>query len=185
MAVSGHWALSLSITPWPTFCILPVWLTAASLAKRSRSCTATRTCRYRIWPNFGCTFLSIATRYILDQTEKRTNSFAVFFISESILAWLGQIEETLERIDLSLVMELWFSDQGYATGLSSDSHDRSSNASNGAGIACVSTRTLQLNFSPTRGLHYHLPVLFDYFHLAAVTVSVHASLIAIRQPCIK
>jgi hypothetical protein len=39
--------------------------------------------------------------------------------------------------------------------------------------------------SPTRGLHYHLPVLFDYFHLAAITVTVHASLIAVHQPYIK
>ncbi|EFX79905.1 hypothetical protein DAPPUDRAFT_319152 [Daphnia pulex] len=37
----------------------------------------------------------------------------------------------------------------------------------------------------SRGLHYHLPVLFDYFHLAAITVTVHASLIAVHQPYIK
>ncbi|KAI9565486.1 hypothetical protein GHT06_009278 [Daphnia sinensis] len=55
----------------------------------------------------------------------------------------------------------------------------------GGGILCVSSRTLQLHLSPTRGLHYHLPVLFDYFHLAAITVTVHASLIAVHQPYIK
>lgn len=92
-------------------------------------------------------------------------------------------------MDLHLVMELWFSDQGYSLGDSGlDSQERFSNGSGGGGgngIMCVSTRTLQLHFSPTRGLHYHLPVLFDYFHLAAVTVTVHASLIAVHQPYIK
>lgn len=89
-------------------------------------------------------------------------------------------------------MELWFSDQGYSLGEAGlDSQERFSNGSGGGGggggngILCVSTRTLQLHLSPTRGLHYHLPVLFDYFHLAAVTVTVHASLIAVHQPYIK
>lgn len=93
----------------------------------------------------------------------------------------------LERLDLHLVMELWFSDQGYSAGVASptapDSPDRLNG--NGNGINCVSTRILQLHLSPTRGLHYHMPVLFDYFHLAAVTVTVHASLIAVHQPYIK
>lgn len=89
-------------------------------------------------------------------------------------------------------MELWFSDQGYSLGEAGlDSQERFSNGSGGGGggggngILCVSTRTLQLHLSPTRGLHYHLPVLFDYFHLAAITVTVHASLIAVHQPYIK
>ncbi|XP_032776599.2 LOW QUALITY PROTEIN: protein FAM135A [Daphnia magna] len=99
-----------------------------------------------------------------------------------------KIEETLERLDLHLVMELWFSEQGYSLGDSGlDSQERFSNGSGsgGGGILCVSSRTLQLHLSPTRGLHYHLPVLFDYFHLAAITVTVHASLIAVHQPYIK
>ena len=93
----------------------------------------------------------------------------------------------LERLDIQLIIELWFSDQGYSS--SSSDQDRFSNGgnngSNGGGILCVSSRTLRLHFSPTRGLHYHLPVLFDYFHLAAVTVTIHASLIAVHQPYIK
>jgi hypothetical protein len=52
-------------------------------------------------------------------------------------------------------------------------------------LTLASTRTLQLNFHPARGLHYHLPVLFDYFHLAAVSLGIHASLIALHQPYIK
>jgi hypothetical protein len=52
-------------------------------------------------------------------------------------------------------------------------------------IECVSSRILKLNFSPTRGLHYHLPVLFDYFHLAAVSTTIHMALSSIHQPYIK
>lgn len=49
----------------------------------------------------------------------------------------------------------------------------------------VSSRTLQLHFSATKGLHHYVPVLFDYFHLCAVEVVVHGSLIAIHQPYIR
>lgn len=83
-----------------------------------------------------------------------------------------QIEDTLERADFTLMVELWFTDQTFGP----DQH---------SSISCVSSRTLQLHFSPTRGLHYHLPVLFDYFHLAAITMTIHASLVALHQPYIK
>lgn len=49
----------------------------------------------------------------------------------------------------------------------------------------VSSRTLQLHFSATKGLHHYVPVLFDYFHLCAVEVVIHGSLIAIHQPYIR
>ncbi|CAB3384814.1 Hypothetical predicted protein [Cloeon dipterum] len=96
----------------------------------------------------------------------------VFTFRVHILVDSHKIEETLERADFQLIVELWFTDQTFA----SDQHNA---------IASVSSRTLQLNFSPTRGLHYHLPVLFDYFHLAAVTLTIHASLVALHQPYIK
>ena len=37
----------------------------------------------------------------------------------------------------------------------------------------------------SRGLHYHLTVLFDYFHLAAVSLTLHAALVAVHQPYIR
>ena len=83
-----------------------------------------------------------------------------------------QIEEMLEKADLQLVVELWYTEHGL--GLSQQS-----------AIECVSARTLNLHFQPTRGLHYHLPVLFDYFHLAAVSMTIHAVLASIHQPYIK
>ncbi|KAK6632544.1 hypothetical protein RUM43_013312 [Polyplax serrata] len=82
-----------------------------------------------------------------------------------------KIEETLERANFTLNVELWFTEQPYLL-------------SQQNGTSCVSVRTLHLHFSPIKGLHYHLPVLFDYFHLAAVTVTIHAILVALHQPYI-
>lgn len=89
-----------------------------------------------------------------------------------VLFLLLKIEETLERADFQLQVELWFTEQTFGP----EQH---------SSIACVSGRTLLLRFIPTKGLHYHLPVLFDYFHLAAITLTVHATLVALHQPYIK
>lgn len=95
----------------------------------------------------------------------------VIMFRAHILVDSHKIEDTLERADFTLMVELWFTDQTFGP----DQH---------SSISCVSSRTLQLHFSPTRGLHYHLPVLFDYFHLAAITLTIHASLVALHQPYI-
>ena len=119
-----------------------------------------------------------------------------------------QIEDTLERADFQLVLELWYTENGF--GLEHQVSERpgfcreianglpielrqvntkigiSASFTQGQGaIECVSSRTLSLNFHPTRGLHYHLPVLFDYFHLSAVSVTVHAILASLHQPYIR
>jgi hypothetical protein len=93
------------------------------------------------------------------------------------------LKECIERAEFSLNLELWFGEQ---TQPPSDTtpNETLGNYSD-AGLVLASTRTLQLNFHPGRGLHYHLPVLFDYFHLAAVSLGIHASLIAMHQPYIK
>ncbi|XP_064082168.1 protein FAM135A-like isoform X2 [Macrobrachium nipponense] len=82
-----------------------------------------------------------------------------------------KLADCLDRADLQLVAELWFTEHAFGP----DHHNA---------IQCVSSRTLNLHFSPTRGLHYHLPVLFDYFHLSAVTITVHCCLVALHQPYI-
>ncbi|NWI95985.1 F135B protein, partial [Pitta sordida] len=51
-------------------------------------------------------------------------------------------------------------------------------------IPMISSRTLCLHFHPQRGLHHHVPVMFDYFHLSVISVTVHASLVALHQPLI-
>jgi hypothetical protein len=96
------------------------------------------------------------------------------------------LKECIERAEFSLNLELWFSEQQLpqtpqetTTPLLNELNFDESQ------LMLASTRTLQLNFHPARGLHYHLPVLFDYFHLAAVSLGIHASLIALHQPYIK
>lgn len=51
-----------------------------------------------------------------------------------------------------------------------------------AAFECVSKRSVTLNLPIYRGLHYHRPILFDYFHLCGLTFTVHASLIGLNKP---
>ncbi|XP_045766682.1 uncharacterized protein LOC123868285 isoform X2 [Maniola jurtina] len=78
------------------------------------------------------------------------------------------LKDSLERAEWSLAIELWCSEGAQSSTLTP-----------------VSCRVLKLHFQPAQGLHYHLPVLFDYFHLSAVSVTIHASLVALHQPYIK
>ncbi len=45
-----------------------------------------------------------------------------------------------------------------------------------AGFQKVATRTVALKIDWRKGLHDHFPVVFDFFHMAAVGITVHASL---------
>ena len=109
-----------------------------------------------------------------------------------------QIKETLESAEFQLVIELWYTENGNGLSSSGSSgqinhnvpNSKSSSIHNGENldatvIECVSSRVLTLQFVPSIGLHYHLPVLFDYFHLSAVSLTVHAILTSIHQPYIK
>ncbi|XP_067646267.1 protein FAM135A [Eurosta solidaginis] len=103
---------------------------------------------------------------ILYRNEEVTLRDVIHFRTH-LLVDSRHLKESIERAEFSLQVELWFGEQ------------------NGTGaLTLASTRTLQLNFHPGRGLHYHLPVLFDYFHLAAISVGIHASLVALHQPYI-
>lgn len=79
------------------------------------------------------------------------------------------LKESLERAEWSLGVELW-------CGEGTPSNNT---------LAPVSCRVLRLHFQPANGLHYHLPVLFDYFHLASVSITIHAALVALHQPYMK
>ncbi|KAJ8319666.1 hypothetical protein KUTeg_002782 [Tegillarca granosa] len=84
----------------------------------------------------------------------------------------NKIVESLEKLELQVSVELWFSEEDIGpTGLQEKMEN-------------VSSRMLSLHFSPTKGLHHHVPVLFDYFHLSAIEVTVHGTLIALHQPYI-
>ncbi|XP_062952429.1 protein FAM135A isoform X2 [Cynocephalus volans] len=82
-----------------------------------------------------------------------------------------KIEETLEELNFLLSLDLHFTDGDYSTD--------DLNA-----LQLISSRTLKLHFSLHRGLHHHVNVMFDYFHLSVVSVTVHASLVALHQPLI-
>lgn len=53
------------------------------------------------------------------------------------------------------------------------------------GAPMISSRTLGLHFHPRRGLHHQVPVMFDYFHLSVISVTIHAALVALQQPLIR
>ncbi|XP_050180878.1 protein FAM135B isoform X2 [Myiozetetes cayanensis] len=82
-----------------------------------------------------------------------------------------RVEDALNEADFQLKLDLHFTD--------SEQQLRDVPA-----IPMISSRTLCLHFHPRRGLHHHVPVMFDYFHLSVISVTVHASLVALHQPLI-
>ncbi|KAM9496381.1 protein FAM135B [Clarias gariepinus] len=83
-----------------------------------------------------------------------------------------RVEEALNEVDFQLRLDLHFTDvEQQLTDISS--------------VPVISSRTLGLHFQPrSGGLHHHLPVMFDYFHLSVISITVHASLVALHQPLI-
>uniref|UniRef100_A0A8C9Q7Z7 Family with sequence similarity 135 member A n=1 Tax=Spermophilus dauricus TaxID=99837 RepID=A0A8C9Q7Z7_SPEDA len=82
-----------------------------------------------------------------------------------------KIEETLEEMGFLLSLDLHFTEGDYS-------------ACDLNALQLISSRTLKLHFNLYRGLHHHINVMFDYFHLSVVSVIVHASLVALHQPLI-
>ena len=46
----------------------------------------------------------------------------------------------------------------------------------------VSSKTLTMHLTLNQSYHAHRPILFDYFHLGAITFTIHSCITAIRQP---
>ncbi|XP_048385284.1 protein FAM135B isoform X1 [Stegostoma tigrinum] len=82
-----------------------------------------------------------------------------------------RVEEALNEVDFQLKLDLHFTDS-------------EQQLSDITGIPLISSRRLGLHFHPRRGLHHHIPVMFDYFHLSVISVTAHASLVALHQPLI-
>uniref|UniRef100_A0A3Q2D0V1 Family with sequence similarity 135 member B n=1 Tax=Cyprinodon variegatus TaxID=28743 RepID=A0A3Q2D0V1_CYPVA len=82
-----------------------------------------------------------------------------------------RLEEALSEVDFQLKLDLHFT-------------DNEQQLADIVTVPLISSRTLSLHFHPRRGLHHHVPVMFDYFHLSVISVSVHASLVALHQPLI-
>ncbi|XP_076599110.1 protein FAM135A isoform X1 [Chaetodon auriga] len=82
-----------------------------------------------------------------------------------------KVEDSLNDMDFQLFLDLYFTDGDYTP-------DDPSSLQN------ISGRTLRLHFSLQRGIHQHVNVMFDYFHLSVISVAIHASLVALHQPLI-
>ncbi|XP_029031652.1 protein FAM135A isoform X2 [Betta splendens] len=82
-----------------------------------------------------------------------------------------KVDESLSDMDFQLFLDLYFTDGDYTP-------DDPSSLQN------ISGRTLRLHFSLQRGIHQHINVMFDYFHLSVISVVLHASLVALHQPLI-
>ncbi|XP_036405974.1 protein FAM135A-like isoform X2 [Megalops cyprinoides] len=82
-----------------------------------------------------------------------------------------KVEHLLNEMDFQLSLDLHFTDGDYSP------EDLSS-------MPMISSRTLRLHFNLYRGVHQHVNVMFDYFHLSVISVTVHGSLVALHQPLI-
>ncbi|KTG34884.1 hypothetical protein cypCar_00031201, partial [Cyprinus carpio] len=82
-----------------------------------------------------------------------------------------KVEEFLNEMDFQLSLDLFFTDGDYSP------EDPTS-------LQSISSRTLRLHFSLHRGIHQHVNVMFDYFHLSVISATIHASLVALHQPLI-
>lgn len=82
-----------------------------------------------------------------------------------------KVEESLNEMDFQLLLDLYFTDGDYTP-------DDPNSLQN------ISGRTLHLHFSLQKGIHQHINVMFDYFHLSVISVAIHASLVALHQPLI-
>uniref|UniRef100_A0A8C9Q9B5 Family with sequence similarity 135 member B n=1 Tax=Spermophilus dauricus TaxID=99837 RepID=A0A8C9Q9B5_SPEDA len=85
--------------------------------------------------------------------------------------FLLQVEDALSGVEFQLKVDLHFT----------DSEEQLRDV---AGAPMISSRTLGLHFHPRRGLHHQVPVMFDYFHLSVISVTIHAALVALQQPLI-
>ncbi|XP_063968597.1 protein FAM135A-like [Lytechinus pictus] len=50
-----------------------------------------------------------------------------------------------------------------------------------AALELVSSRTILLHLGLSTGLHSHIPVLFDYFHLSAISMTIHGTITSLHQ----
>lgn len=77
--------------------------------------------------------------------------------------------QEVDQADFQMNVELLFSDSEYGI----DSIDS---------LTIVSTQTLKLHMSCVKGLHHHVPILFDYYHFAVIDTTIHATVTALGLP---
>ncbi|XP_062935827.1 protein FAM135B [Cynocephalus volans] len=107
---------------------------------------------------------------ILYRNEEVPVNDAVIFRAHLLLDG-ERVEDALSEVDFQLKVDLHFA-------------DTEQQLRDADGATMISSRTLGLHFHPRRGLHHQVPVMFDYFHLSVISVTVHAALVALQQPLI-
>ncbi|CAH8663699.1 unnamed protein product [Schistosoma rodhaini] len=82
------------------------------------------------------------------------------------------LEESLVRNDLFLCVELWFVEDPLDKPFAPEF------------LTKVCERQLRIHLTPSRGLHYHFTVFFDYFHLCAIELALYGALTNITSSII-
>lgn len=49
-------------------------------------------------------------------------------------------------------------------------------------LVSVSCQVVKLHLSCIKGLHHHVPILFDYFHFGVIDTTIHAVLVKLSLP---
>ncbi|CAF4608010.1 unnamed protein product [Rotaria sp. Silwood1] len=87
----------------------------------------------------------------------------------SVIIDTQNIIECFNRLDMQLFIELYFLERDY-------SPEKMPN------MQQLCSRCYKLHFDPRVGIHTHVPMLFDYFHLSALTATIHSSLLCLIPP---
>lgn len=87
----------------------------------------------------------------------------------SVIVDAQTIPECFNRLDMQLYIELYFLEKDYSP-------------EKMPSMQQLCSRCYKLHFNPRFGIHTHVPVLFDYFHLSALTTTVHSSLLCLIPP---
>ncbi|CAF1327656.1 unnamed protein product [Rotaria sordida] len=87
----------------------------------------------------------------------------------SVIIDTQNIIECFNRLEMQLFLELYFLERDY-------SPEKMPN------MQQLCSRCYKLHFDPRIGIHTHIPILFDYFHLSALTTTIHSSLLCLIPP---
>ncbi|CAF3528073.1 unnamed protein product [Rotaria sp. Silwood1] len=87
----------------------------------------------------------------------------------SVIVDAQHITDCFNRMDMQLCIELFFMEKDYSPEKIGT-------------MQSLCSRCYKLHCNPRSGTHTHVPILFDYFHLSAITTTIHASLLCLIPP---
>ena len=93
-------------------------------------------------------------------------------------------------MDMQLFVELYFIEKDYSyvshlfdsSSGQCDDERHISRQEKMSTMQQLCSRSYKLHFNPRLGIHTHVPVVFDYFHLSALTMTIHGSLLCLIPP---